>query len=200
MDSLLTDQSAFRPTGSTTAALISILQKVTTLLDTNTCVTVITLDFNKAFDMVWNSSLACKLSLLDIPYEIYYIFRSLQLVCRVLERSKACLYKRQYCTRIWNWTVSLYDICSSAQRAIQQHNYLDKLAHDTYLIVPYSNRPTVQDELDHISTWAKANHLHTDTQCAWSTSIYTFRVLRAHGLPLAALHKVARATTLARLL
>src|SRR6218665_1944508 len=52
MDSLLTDQSAFRPTGSTTAALISILQKVTTLLDTNTCVTIITLDFNKAFDMV----------------------------------------------------------------------------------------------------------------------------------------------------
>src|SRR6218665_877076 len=40
MDSLLTDQFAFRPTGSTTAALISILQKVTTPLDTNTYVVV----------------------------------------------------------------------------------------------------------------------------------------------------------------
>src|SRR6218665_3358319 len=72
MDSLLTDQFAFRPTGSTTAALISIFQKVTILLFTNTYVTIISMDFNnKAFDIVRNSSLVRKLSLLDIPYEIY---------------------------------------------------------------------------------------------------------------------------------
>src|SRR6218665_1920468 len=194
MDSLLTDQSAFR---TTTAALISILQKVTTLLDTNTYVTVIMLDFNKAFDMVRNSSLAWKLSLLDIPYEIYNWF------VEFLSDQKHvthCVYINASIVQGSGIGPSVYDICSSDQPAIQQHNYLDKLAVDTYLIVPSSKRHTFQDELDHISTWAKANHLHTDTLCACSTSIYAFCVLRAHGLTPAALHKVARATTLARLL
>ena len=49
---LLEDQYAFRPTGSTTAALISILQQVTDLLTTNDYVTLISLDFSKAFDSV----------------------------------------------------------------------------------------------------------------------------------------------------
>src|SRR6218665_2061372 len=39
-----------------------------------------------------------------------------------------------------------------------------------------------------------------DTMGACSTSIYALRVLRAHGLPPAMLHKVDRATALARLI
>ena len=46
------DQYAFRPTGSTTAALIYILQSVTDLLADNPYVSVIALDFSKAFDTV----------------------------------------------------------------------------------------------------------------------------------------------------
>ena len=62
MHSLLADQCAFRPTGSTTAALIMILQKLTDLLDTNDYITVIALNFSKAFDTVEHSSLAAKLA------------------------------------------------------------------------------------------------------------------------------------------
>jgi len=47
-----TDQYAFHPTGSTTAAVVSLLQSVTELLSYNPYMVVIALDFTKAFDSV----------------------------------------------------------------------------------------------------------------------------------------------------
>ena len=46
----LSDQYAFRPTGSTTAALIAILSDLTHLTNRHPYVHVIGLDFSKAFD------------------------------------------------------------------------------------------------------------------------------------------------------
>ena len=46
------DQYAFRPTGSTTAALIQLFHTVTELLSDHPYVVVIALDFSKAFDTV----------------------------------------------------------------------------------------------------------------------------------------------------
>jgi len=68
---LLADQFAFRPTGSTTAAVISIIQNITQLLETNESVTLISLDFSKAFDTVRHSTMTTKLAKLNIPDEIY---------------------------------------------------------------------------------------------------------------------------------
>jgi len=47
-----TDQYAFRPSGSTTAALVALLHKVTEALETNQYVAVLALDFSKTFDTV----------------------------------------------------------------------------------------------------------------------------------------------------
>ena len=55
---LFHDQFAFRPTGSTTAAVIYLLQVLTELLQSNDYVHVIALDFSKAFDKVRHHSLA----------------------------------------------------------------------------------------------------------------------------------------------
>ena len=44
------DQFAFRPTGSTTAAIVHLLDSVIKLLDTEPYAIVISLDFSKAFD------------------------------------------------------------------------------------------------------------------------------------------------------
>jgi len=63
----LQDQHAFRPTGSTTAALISILHSITSLLNTNRHVIVISIDFSKAFDTVRQFSLLQRLAQFDIP-------------------------------------------------------------------------------------------------------------------------------------
>jgi len=66
-----TDQFAFRPSGSTTAALITILHTITNLLTTNQFVIVIALDFSKAFDTVRHSTLLNKYSQMEIPDHTY---------------------------------------------------------------------------------------------------------------------------------
>ena len=69
---LFNDQFAFRPSGSTTAALISILQHITSLLSGgHPHVILISLDFSKAFDSVRHSSLLNKMSSLPVPDYIY---------------------------------------------------------------------------------------------------------------------------------
>ena len=65
------DQFAFRPAGSCTAAIIALLHTVSTMLLDNPYVIVITLDFSKAFDTVRHSTLAKKLSVLNIPDGVY---------------------------------------------------------------------------------------------------------------------------------
>ena len=50
--SYLSDQYVFRPTGSTTAALIALFHTVCNMLSTNNFVHVIALDFSKSFDSV----------------------------------------------------------------------------------------------------------------------------------------------------
>ena len=65
------DQFAFRPTGSTTAALICMFDKLTNLLMTSSYVLLYSLDFSKAFDTVRHSTLFEKLATLKIPDQVY---------------------------------------------------------------------------------------------------------------------------------
>ena len=65
------DQFAFRPTGSTTAALIYLLHTITDLLQTQDHVHVIALDFSKAFDSVRHYTLIIKLA--DHPHPTVFI-------------------------------------------------------------------------------------------------------------------------------
>ena len=65
------DQFAFQPTGSTTAALISILHTITSMLETNQYVIVYAIDFSKAFDGVRHSTLMEKFALLCLSDNIY---------------------------------------------------------------------------------------------------------------------------------
>src|SRR6218665_578408 len=57
MAAQIKDQFAFRPTGSTTAAEIALLDHVTTLLRSNAYVLIVSMDFTKAFDSVRHSTL-----------------------------------------------------------------------------------------------------------------------------------------------
>ena len=68
------DQYAFRPNGSTTATVISLLQTVSELLSTNLFVAVYALDFSKAFDTVRNATLLEKMATLDVPDYMYNWF------------------------------------------------------------------------------------------------------------------------------
>ena len=71
MESAIADQYAFRPTGSTTAALISLPHTVTQMLITNSYVIVIAMDFSKAFDTVRHVTLLEKMANLDLPDHVF---------------------------------------------------------------------------------------------------------------------------------
>src|SRR6218665_3215387 len=60
INKLIQDQFAFRPTGSTSAALIDLLQKTTDLLRVNEFVAIISVDFTKAFDRIRHHALSQK--------------------------------------------------------------------------------------------------------------------------------------------
>ena len=69
---IIQDQFAFRPTGSTTAALVSLFHHVTNrLLESNDYVRCLCIDFSKAFDTVDHDVLAHKLAGLGLPEQIY---------------------------------------------------------------------------------------------------------------------------------
>ena len=78
------DQFAFRPTGSTTAALIAFYHHICEMLSANPYVRVIALDISKAFNTVCRGTLFEKLARLDIPDEVYNCIRvvSKHEVCR----------------------------------------------------------------------------------------------------------------------
>ena len=62
----MADQYAFRPTGSTTAAVISILNDLTDMLQINPYVRIVALDFSKAFDTLRHSTLLKKFAALPL--------------------------------------------------------------------------------------------------------------------------------------
>ena len=65
------DQFAFRPSGSTTAAIVALLHTVCTILHENDFVHVFSFDFSKAFDAVRFVSLMTKFAQLEIPDCVY---------------------------------------------------------------------------------------------------------------------------------
>ena len=157
------DQFAFRPSGSTTAALIYILHTVSQLLSTNPYVIVIALDFSKAFDTVRHVTLLQKLAQLNIPDCVYNWMVEF-------------FSGHTHCTRFSGLTSAFLSITSSVIQGsaigpasfvvnaadltpAKAGNLLAKYADDTYLIVPATNVDSRALELDNIETWAKANNL-----------------------------------------
>jgi hypothetical protein len=65
------DQFAFRPSGSTTAAVIALLHTVESMLSSSDYVHVFSFDFSKAFDTVRHSTLMHKMAALEMPDNIY---------------------------------------------------------------------------------------------------------------------------------
>jgi hypothetical protein len=63
----LSDQYAFKPTGSTNCALISCINSVVQMLEENNYVRCLMVDFAKAFDTVDHAIVITKLNTLPVP-------------------------------------------------------------------------------------------------------------------------------------
>jgi hypothetical protein len=157
------DQFAFRPTGSTTAALTTILQTLTEFLEYEPYVCVYALDFSKAFDTVRNCKLLSRVLELGFPDFIY------NWLCNFLTgRSHSTKWERSVSSCLtFNAGVvqgsaigpAAYVVCASELQPKFSVNRLFKYADDSYLLVPASNIHTVNDELDHIVQWSHTYNL-----------------------------------------
>ena len=160
---LLTDQFAFRPTGSTTAALIFILHSVTNLLTTYPYVHVVALDFSKAFDTVKHDVLVSKMFADNLPDYL------LNWVSSYLEGRG----HRNRCVDLTSEIASINDsvvqgsalgpvsflLYASDLHAKVPGNTMAKYADGSYFIVSSCNTNSLPSELKHISDWASANGL-----------------------------------------
>jgi hypothetical protein len=157
------DQFAFRPTGSPTSAIVSLLNTITNLLLSNPYVIVISLDFSKAFDTVRHSTLLGKLAELNMPDNAYN-----WLVDFFCGRSHCTVYRGQT-SMLKDITASIiqgsgigpasYVVNAGDLMAVTPGNQLCKFADDTYLVVPASNVGSRSAEMDNIETWARTNNL-----------------------------------------
>ena len=159
----LSDQFAFRPTGSTTAALIQLLHTITSLLSTNQYVIVIALDFSKAFDTVRHHTLLKKLAQLDIPDNIYnwmVNFFSGHMHCTTYRGETSALLEIS-ASIIQGSAIgpASYVVNAADLTVAMPGNSLCKYADDTYVIIPACNIDTRTVELANIETWAQANNL-----------------------------------------
>jgi hypothetical protein len=182
------DQFAFRPTGSTTAALSTILQTITEILDTEPYVCVYALDFSKAFDTVRHASLLHRVHELGFPDSIF------NWLCSFVGG-------RVHCTK-FNGSLSssscfnagvvqgsaigpaAYVLCASELQPKFATNKLFKYADDSYLIVPASNVHTVKEEIANISLWSGSYNLKLNIKKCKEMVVCTSR--RAERVPLPA--------------
>jgi len=159
----MTNQYAFRPSGSTTTALVSLIHTVLSLLGTNQYVRVIALDFSKAFDTVRHGELFSKLSKMNFSDAVYNWMQD--------------FYSgRSYCTKYGGDISQLAAILASVVQGyslgpasfilttadlqpVHDGNRILKYADDTYLVVPEVNEHTCESELTHVYEWAATNNL-----------------------------------------
>ena len=157
------DQFAFRPTGSTTNALISIYHIITSLFEKCNFVRVITLDFSKAFDTVRHMSMFQKYEDLNLSHYIHnwlVDFYTGRQHCTKFNDSISS-YKSITASVIQGSALgpSSFSITASDLRPVHPHNNLIKFADDTYLIIPSFNLDSTEIELKNIETWSARNNL-----------------------------------------
>lgn len=157
------DQFAFRPSGSTTAALITIFQHVTTLLQCNDYVRLVAFDLSKAFDTVRHSCVLHKLSNLPVDDSIYNWFQNVFLEHKHCTKTNNSVSDFQYInSSVFQGSAigpSMFIINSSDLKPLSHQNYLDKYADDMYLITASSNENTLNMEIDNIERWSSKNNL-----------------------------------------
>jgi hypothetical protein len=157
------DQFAFRPTGSTTAALIYLISKVTHLLKTNSYVRIIALDFSKAFDSIRQSAVLDNLAILQLPDYVYNW---------LVDFFNGHSHATRYCNETSSWAnvnasvvqgsaVGPVSFITSASDLTAKHseNEMEKYADDVNLVIAESHSETCIQELRHIDEWAEAKNL-----------------------------------------
>jgi len=134
------DQFAFRPSGSTTAAIVALLHTVRTMLDENDFVHVFSFDFSKAFDTVRQASLMTKFAQLQVPDCVY------NWVNDFFDNHAHCTKYAGLVSSVVTIYASViqgsalgptsYIVTAADLHPVNAANRIFKFADDTYLVVP----------------------------------------------------------------
>jgi hypothetical protein len=157
------DQFAFKPTGSTTCAIVYCMHHIARLLETNNYVRCLCIDFSKAFDTVCHEILFAKLRALQLPR---FVFN--WLISFLTERSQVCKLDGKFSAprKITRSIIqgsgigpTLYIVMESDLHPISVINLIFKYADDTNLLVPENTDVDLKSEYDHIKHWATINKM-----------------------------------------
>ena len=187
-----------RPSGSTTAALISILHSVTALLTNNDFVVIIALDFGKAFDTVRHSTLLAKLAQLDLPDEVYNwlvdYFAGHKHLTQYGGATSTMLPINASIVQGSGIGLASYVVNAADLRTTPPGNRIAKYADDTYLIIPACNVQSRANELNNVEAWAKVNNLRLNHHKSVEIVVTDGRRRRLVDPP-PTLHDVSRVTS-----
>lgn len=160
---LINDQFAFRPTGSTTNALVYFMHQVTFLLENNSYVRCLLVDFSKAFDCVDHFILIEKLCKLNVPSCILnWIISFLTSRCQVTNLNGTYSSLQPINMGVVQGSglgPTLYSIMESDLTTLSIGNCLFKYADDTNLLVPENTDVEIHIEFEHIKEWANINKM-----------------------------------------
>jgi hypothetical protein len=159
----IADQFGFRPTGSTTCALVYFMHHVTRMLETNSFVRCLLIDFSKAFDIVDHVTLLEKLHKLHLPE---YCFN--WLISFLTGRTHTTKSRHSESSPLSiNRSIiqgsgvgpTFYIILESDLKSSSQFNIIFKYADDTNLLVPQHTDINMKEEFEAIQLWAFNNKM-----------------------------------------
>jgi len=160
---LLANQYAYKPTGSTTVALVHLFHSLTRMLENSAYVRAILIDFTKAFDVADHTVLMSKLADLQLPGNIYNWIGSFlfgrQQVCRFNGAVSELQSFNLGFVQGSGLGPTLFLVLASDLNTLSSNNELIKFADDSTLLVPGNSDVNATMEFNHIQDWAKHNSM-----------------------------------------
>jgi len=157
------DQFAFLPSGITTSTLVSLIHHVASMLESNSFVRCLTIDFSKAFDAVNHEVLLQKVSTLHLPDNIHN-----WLVSFITDRQQKCKVNGSIssCSAITHSIIqgsgigpAFYIIMNDDFKPLSVHNVMCKYADDINLLVPEHTDIDLKAEFNNVRQWTKVNKM-----------------------------------------
>ena len=158
------DQFGFRPSGSTTRALVNIVHNIYQMFeDGNDYVRCLLIDYSKAFDVINHSILPGELSELGLNRSVFFWIVDF-LSCRTQSTiAFGHITSKLPISRIVQRSgigPMLYVFSARKLTTLSRMNSLSKYADDTTLLVPQHSDRSIEDEFAHIQDWSIANKLN----------------------------------------
>jgi len=156
------DPYAYKPTGSTTSALIATIHHISCLLESS-YIRCIFIDYSKAFDTINHDILFQKLQQLTIlPNVLLGIINFLSGRTQVVSscgQTSGWLPVSQSIIQGSGIGPYLYLVYASDLQTLSPHNVIIKYADDTTLLVGQHSSVDIQQEYDNICSWSARNRL-----------------------------------------